>query len=102
MRAKTNLVDASSVLALELVLAAFLLRDVAVGHDGAVFIGAVDAIWVAVANPLLGDAHRAAPLLVGAAFELCLGVTGSSLCKRGTLACFTPVLSTWYRNIFKV
>ena len=87
------LVDASSILALELILAAFLLRDVAVGNDGAVFIGAVDAVWVAVANPLPGNAHRAAPLLVGAAFELRLRVTGSSLCKIGIFKCFVVIVA---------
>ena len=80
MRAKTNLVDASSVLALELIFAALLLRDAAVGHDGTVLVGAVHTVGIAVTDPLLGDAHGTAPLLVGATLELSLGVAGSGIC----------------------
>jgi hypothetical protein len=73
------LIDASSVLALELILAALLLRDVTVRHDRAVFVGAVNAIWISVTDPLLGDTHGTTPLLVGGTFELGLGITSSGI-----------------------
>ena len=76
------LVNTSSVLALELILAALLLRDVAVGHDRAVLIGTVNAIRISVADPLLGNAHGAAPLLVSGTLELGLGVTSAGIYNK--------------------
>lgn len=71
--AQPALVDAAAILALELVVTAAWLRTGAVVQRG-VLVGAVHAVRVAVAHPLLGDALRAVPVLVLGARVLHLGV----------------------------
>jgi len=71
--AEPALVDAPAVLALELVVATAWLRTGTVVESG-VLIGAVNAVWIAVANPLFGNALGAVPVLVLSASVLCLWV----------------------------
>jgi hypothetical protein len=71
--AQPALVDATAVAALELVVAAARFRTGAVVQRG-VLVGAVHAVRVAVAHPLLGNALRAVPVLVLGARVLHLGV----------------------------
>ena len=77
--APPKLVNASSVVALELVFVTGFALGGTVGNHVGVFVGAVNAVGIAVTQPLSGNAHGAAVLFVGLAFEFRLGITGSSV-----------------------
>lgn len=67
LKVKTHLIDASSVAASELFLAARLRRGAMV--QSGIFVRSIDAIGIAVAQPLLRDALGPAPSLIRFASE---------------------------------
>lgn len=72
MIASPALVDASAILARKLILRAWLrCRAVMQSH---ILIGTVDAIRIAIAQPLLGNALRSSPGLVLLAGKFGFGI----------------------------
>jgi len=64
------LVDATTIVAFELIVGAFFKRHITIGNLGMVFISRVDTIRVAITDPVLINANPPAPLPVGLTSEL--------------------------------
>ncbi len=64
------LVDATTIVAFELIVGAFFKRHITIGNLGMVFISRVDTIRIAITDPVLINANPPAPLPVGLTSEL--------------------------------
>ena len=71
------LVDATTIVAFELIVGAFFKRHITIGNLGMVFISRVDTIRIAITDPVLINANPPTPLPVGLTSELCVRIAST-------------------------